>query len=140
MIKSDIQLIKWNKIIVLTFWTFDILHPWHEYYLNTAKTYWNYLVTIIWTDNNVEKIKWRKPILNQETRKNNLKHLNIADIVEIWDENYPLKCLDIYKPKVICLWYDQEWFSAKLNEFPNIQIIRLKPYKENQYKSSLMKY
>ena len=127
-----------NKIVVLTFWTFDILHSWHEYYLNNAKKYWNFLVTIIWTNKNVEKIKWKKPINNQNIRKENLEKLMISDVVEIWDEENPLKWIDIYKPQIICLWYDQEWFSYKLKNLTNIKIIRLKPFKEEQYKSSII--
>jgi glycerol-3-phosphate cytidylyltransferase-like family protein len=142
-IKNDIKKIKKIEFRVLTFWTFDILHPWHEYYLKNAKKYSDKLITIIWTDKNVEKIKWRLPINNQNIRKTNLKNLDISNIVLVWDEKYPFKIIKKYKPQVICLWYDQRWFSEELSNFIinnnlSMEVIRLKSYKENIYKSSLI--
>jgi len=139
-IKKDIRKSKKNKIIVLTFWTFDKLHPWHEYYLNNAKKYSDKLITIIWTDKNVEKIKWKKTKYSQYIRKTNLEKLKISDIILIWDEKNPLKWIEEYKPQIICLWYDQIGFIKQLKNSNNdIEIIRLKPFKENIYKSSLIK-
>ena len=143
-IKKDIEKIKKIKFIVLTFWTFDILHKWHEYYLKNAKKYSDTLITIIWTDSNVEKIKRKLPIYNEEIRKTNLENQNISDLVLIWNEKDPFKLIKKYKPQVICLGYDQRGFSDKLSEFIinnnlSMEVIRLKSYKENIYKSSIIR-
>ena len=143
LIDNDIKVIKNIKNNVLSFWTFDKLHPGHEYYLKNAKKYSDHLVTIVATDNNVKNIKWNYPINNSKTRIENLKKLNIVDEIVLWDEENHLKWIDIYKPSVICLWYDQTSFSSKLKEYIdknnlNIEIIRISPYKEKIYKSSLI--
>ena len=143
-IKNDIKFIKNNIIPVLTFWTFDLLHPGHEYYLNNAKKYWNKLITIISTDKNVFKFKNKYPENNEENRKKSLEKLWISDIIEIWKWEDPMKRVNKYIPKVICLWYDQKWFTHILEKYIsdnnlNIEIIRIKPYKENIYKSSILK-
>jgi glycerol-3-phosphate cytidylyltransferase-like family protein len=70
--------------------------------------------------------------------------LKIADIVSPWNEENPLIWIKLYMPKVICLWYDQVWFSQKLEDYiksENLDIFikRIKPYKENKFKSSIIK-
>ena len=50
----------------------------------------------------------------------------------------------MYLPKVICLGYDQKWFSNDLENYLkennlDIEIIRIEPFKEDIYKSSLLK-
>jgi hypothetical protein len=47
-------------------------------------------------------------------------------------------------PKVICLWYDQVGFSQKLEDYIkeenlNIFVKRIKPYKQDKFKSSIIK-
>ncbi len=134
-----------DKITILTSWTFDCVHPWHSYYLNTAKQYWDYLITIIWTDKNVEKIKWKPPINSQEKRKEDIESLNISNKVIIWSEKNPYKHIEKYKPQIICLWYDQRWkFVSNLQKYIDennlkTKIIRIKPYKQDKYKSSKIK-
>lgn len=143
IIESDIKKSKKIKNNVLTFWTFDKLHPWHEYYLKNAKQYWDYLITIVATDKNVFNIKWKFPKNKSKERIENLKKINISDEIILWDEKDPLKWLNIYKPKVVCLWYDQISYSWELKKYIldnnlNIEIIRIKPFRENIYKSSLL--
>lgn len=143
-INNDIEKVKDIKHYVLTFWTFDILHPWHTYYLNSAKFYWDKLITILATDNNVFKFKSNFPKNEASKRLKNIKKLNISDIILLWEENSPMKFINLYKPTFICLWYDQIWFSNILEKYIKknnlkIKIIRLLPYKEDIYKSSIIK-
>lgn len=142
-IKKDIQKVREMKFIVLTFGTFDIFHPWHEYYLKTWKKYADTLITIVWTDKNVKKIKWSFPKHTEWERFINVKNKKISDFVIIWDEDNPYKIINVYKPQIICLWYDQVWFANKLDNFIkknnlDIEIIRLDSYKEDKYKSSIL--
>lgn len=143
-IKKDSKKSKEIEDIVLTFWTFDIFHEWHKHFLNEAKNYWDKLVTIVATDENVFRFKWTLPENNENKRREIIKKSWISDLVEVWEWNNPMKWIDIYNPKVICLWYDQIWFSEMLKNYIkekkiNIQVLRLKPFKENIYKSSLLK-
>lgn len=43
--------------VVLTFGTFDIFHPGHEYYLREAKKHGDKLVTVIARDQTVKNVK-----------------------------------------------------------------------------------
>ena len=143
-ITKDIEYIKNIEDYVLTFWTFDVVHPWHEYFLKQSKSYWDKLITIVSTDENVKLFKWSFPLNNEKERFNDVKSLKISDIVCIWKWDNPLLWLNLYNPKVICLWYDQIWFYEDLENYMkeknlDIKIIRIPPYKENIYKSSIIK-
>jgi len=142
-IKKDLQYIEKNPDYVLTFWTFDTFHLWHQFYLEQAKTYWDKLVTIIAKSTNVEKFKWHKPNMTEKERLNIVREVWISDIVHIWDTKNPLKWLELYDPRVICLWYDQKWFVDLLKEYRNknklnIKIIRIAPFEEKKFKSSIL--
>ena len=126
---------------VMTFWTFDLFHPGHEYYLTQAKKYGK-LITIISRDENVNKLKWRFPVDNEQIRLENVKNSQISDIVELGDSSDYLACIRKHNPEIICLWYDQTWFIEELKKdenFKNIEIIRLKSYKPEIYKSSILR-
>ena len=143
-IKSDTKEIKEKNNYILTFGTFDLVHEWHKYFLSEAKKYWNILVTILATDKNIEKFKGKRPLYTIEETISHIKELKISDIVSTWDEENPLKWIDMYLPKVICLGYDQKWFSNDLENYLkennlDIEIIRIEPFKEDIYKSSLLK-
>lgn len=142
-IKKDIENIKKIKLLVITFWTFDKLHKWHEYYLFESSKYWDILITIIWRDDIVKKIKWKFPFNNEQKRLTMVKLLWFSDIVELWDLNDQYFCIKKYLPEIICLWYDQDSFSKWLWEFllkinHNSDIVRLKSFLPEIYKSSLI--
>lgn len=141
-ISRDIIEAKKNKIKVITFWTYDVFHPWHKSFLRQASFYWDELVTIIATDKNVEKIKWIPPRNNENIRKENLIKWWISDIVDLWSNTNPLECFEKYNPDIVCVGYDQTWFLSVLSKsekYKSIGIVRLKPYNPKVYKSSLMK-
>jgi glycerol-3-phosphate cytidylyltransferase-like family protein len=143
-IKKDIEYIKYNPNYVLTFWSFDEIHKWHEFYLYSARFYWNRLVTIVWNSKNVKKFKWKIPKYSDEERVKKVRELWMSDIVHLWDTIDPLKWIELYNPKVVCLWYDQVWFSTLLKKYIiknklDIKIISISSYKKNIYKSSILK-
>ena len=143
LISYDVSNIKKIKYTVLTFWSFDVVHKWHSYYLNQAKKYWDLLITIVATDQNIEKFKKFKPQNNQQKRIEDIKKLNISDEVVAGKEENFLKWIDIYSPKVICFGYDQRWVE-KVEDYItknnlDIEIIRIKSFKPEVYKSSLLK-
>lgn len=143
-IQKDIQDAKKIKNIVLSFWTFDILHKWHLYYLKQAKKLWDKLVTIVARDTNVLKFKGKLPHFNEKERKKHIEKAKVSDIVKLWDLHNPLKWIDTFSPSLICLWYDQRWFSDKLTPYLKekwigTQILKIPPFKEDTYKSSIIK-
>ncbi len=123
---------------VMAFGTFDIIHPGHIYYLKKAKKEGDVLIVVIARDLNVKKIKGSFPSYNEEQRFNKIKKLDITKNIIYGDLNDWFKVIRDIKPDVVCLGYDQD--SAGLaKEFPDIKIVRIKPYKEHMYKSSKLK-
>jgi glycerol-3-phosphate cytidylyltransferase-like family protein len=73
-----------------------------------------------------------------------VKNLWICDIVSPWNEDNPLIWIKLYMPKVICLWYDQVSFTQWLKDYIkkeklDIHVKRIKAYKKDEFKSSLIK-
>ncbi|USN58411.1 MAG: adenylyltransferase/cytidyltransferase family protein [Candidatus Peribacteria bacterium] len=142
-IAKDIKKAKQDLLVVVTFGTFDGVHPGHEYYLSEAKKYGDRLITIIGTDKNVAKIKGRPPKKSQFERMSKVLQLGLSDGVIIGDEEDPFKFIGFYQPWVIALGYDQAGFAEHLEEYLehqklDTQILRIEPYKPEKYKSSLI--
>lgn len=126
---------------VLTFGTFDIFHPWHEYYLREAKKYGDTLVTIIARDQTVTKLKGKSPKHNETERKHIVEKSNIPDVVELGKLQDYYTCIFDHKADIICLWYDQSHLADGLQNFLtqnklDVQIVRIAPFQEDIYKSS----
>ncbi len=127
--------------IVLTFGTFDIFHPGHEYYLREAKKYGDTLVTIIARDQTVEKIKGSSPRNNERYRKQKVEESGIPEKVVLGKLEDYYSCITEEKADIICLWYDQNhlvsWLEKFLEEYNlHVTIIRLEPFQAHKYKSS----
>tara|TARA_Y100000310_G_C20609568_1_gene777301 strand:- start:382 stop:780 length:399 start_codon:yes stop_codon:yes gene_type:complete len=128
---------------VLIFGTFDIIHPGHLNFFNQARKYGK-LTIIISRDKTVKQVKGRNPLNNENKRLTNLKNLNIAEHILLGNLKDKYVIIKKLKPDTICLGYDQEHFidklKQKIKEFNlTTKIIRLKPYKEKEYKSSKLK-
>jgi FAD synthetase len=128
---------------VITFWTFDLIHPGHIYYLSESKKHWDILITIVWLDKTVKKVKWKYPMNNEITRLNNIKNLALSDYVQLWNNKNPYKVLLDFKPDIICFWYDQISFTNWVEEFIkknelNTKIIIIDSYFPEKFKSSLL--
>lgn len=143
-IQKDVETAKSEINYVLTFWTFDIFHEWHKKFLFDARTYGDRLITVVSTNNNVVKFKWEKPLYDQLKRVFDVASSKIPYEVLLWDTLSPMDYVKKYKPKVICLGYDQVWFSNMLDDFlksENIdaKVVRLDSFKPEIYKSSILK-
>lgn len=144
-IENDQKIIKQQKLPVLTFWSFDYIHKWHEYYLSEAKKYGNHLVTIVASDENIERIKKQKPLYPLTQRVEELKKMNISDEVIPGSNTQPMKWINLYKPHVICLWYDQRWpfVDALQWEIKKLwletMVITIQAHHPSTYKSSILK-
>ena len=144
-IQDDKEFVQSHELIVLTFWSFDVTHEWHSHYLMSAKKYGTKLYTIIASDANIEKIKWRAPKHSQQQRLKEIKGLNISDKVILWSDDKPLGWIEKFSPHSICLWYDQRWpfVDALQSEIQRLwlssSIVRIDAHKPDIYKSSLLK-
>ena len=126
---------------VLTFGTFDIFHPGHEYYLREAKKHGDRLVTIIARDQTVTKLKWKQPKHNETQRKQTVEKSGIPDRVELWKLQDYYSCITDHKADVVCLGYDQSHLANWLQKFLTqhqleVKVTRLAPFQEHIYKSS----
>ena len=126
---------KKNKT-VMCFGTFDRLHPGHISYLKQAGEYGEILIVVIARDVNVKKIKGRLPSKNEAERLEEIKKIKFVDQAVLGQIKNKYNIIKKYNPDVICLGYDQNVDETELRTVFKNKIIRLKPYKEELYKSS----
>ena len=93
--------------IVLAGGVFDIIHPGHISTLNAAKALGDVLVVVVATDNTAVKMKKRTPIHSQEQRQELVNSLEVVDLCLIGQENDIFKTVNLVKPQIIALGYDQ---------------------------------
>ncbi|MGD8638052.1 MAG: FAD synthase [Nitrosopumilaceae archaeon] len=93
--------------VVLAGGVFDIIHPGHIHTLNAAKDLGDVLIVVIATDKTAEKMKKRLPLHNQEQRKMLVDSLSVVDLSIIGHEGDIFKTVDLIRPQVIALGYDQ---------------------------------
>lgn len=130
---------------VMVFGTFDIFHEGHKSFLRQAKKYGSYLIVIVARDKTVGKLKKKKPVNSEQYRIKKIKESGLADKVMLGNLGDKYRVIKRYKPAIICLGYDQRFFvrglKKKLKEYKleKTEIIRLKAYKPEIYKSSKLK-
>ena len=93
--------------VVLAGGVFDIIHPGHISTLNAAKALGEVLVVVVATDNTAVKMKKRRPIHSQEQRQELVNSLSVVDLCLIGQENDIFKTVNLVKPQIIALGYDQ---------------------------------
>jgi len=93
--------------IVLAGGAFDIIHPGHIHTLNEAKKLGDFLVVVIATDKTVMKMKKHKPLHNAQARQELVSSLSMVDLCIIGDDEDIFKTVDLIKPQIIALGYDQ---------------------------------
>jgi cytidyltransferase-like protein len=130
---------------VMVFGTFDIFHEGHVSFLKQAGEYGDCLVAVVARDETVLKVKKQETRNKEQARVKILQSSKLANEVILGSLKDKYAVIKKYKPDVICLGYDQKAFTKylknKLGEFKldKTQIIRLKSYYPEKYKSSLMK-
>lgn len=129
---------------IMCFGTFDILHPGHMYFLKQAKQLGDRLVVVVAKDSTIKEVKGITPKYNEKQRVEHIRDLRIADKVVLGYEADKYEIIEEINPDVIVLGYDQNSFADKLREEMtkremNPKIVRLKPYKEEHYKSSKLR-
>ena len=125
----------------MIFGTFDIFHIGHLKFIKQAKELGDKLIVVISRDNNVRKIKDKKPVHNEQQRKEILNSIKYIDKAILGNKDDVYKVIKKNKPDIIALGYDQSHFvdklDSKLKEFNlNTKVVRLEPYQEDKFKSS----
>ncbi len=105
--KSLTELGRTSIKVVLAGGVFDIIHPGHIHTLNAAKALGDVLIIVIATDKTAEKMKKRLPLHNQEQRKMLVDALSVVDLSVVGHEGDIFKTVDLIRPQIIALGYDQ---------------------------------
>ena len=105
--KSLTELGRTSLKVVLAGGVFDIIHPGHIHTLNSAKLLGDVLVVVVATDKTAVKMKKRTPLHNQIHRQNLVNSLSMVDLTLIGHEDDIFKTVEMVKPEIIALGYDQ---------------------------------
>lgn len=126
--------------LVMGFGTFDGVHPGHLFYLSELKKLGDELVMVIARDANVERIKGKPPLFNEEERRMAILKTGIPDEVVLGNETDFFKVLRDLGPDVLGFGYDQ-WADMETirKQFPTIEMVRLEAHEPEKYKSSIIK-
>lgn len=133
-----------KKTLVMVFGTFDYLHAGHENLFIQARKLGDEIITVIARDKTVKTIKGEHPDHNEKQRLENLKATDWSNYIVLGSNKDKTKVIKDHRPHVIALGYDQFAFTYRLEKFLmdiklDSKIIRLKPYKPDMYKSSIVK-
>lgn len=91
-----------NKKIVFTNGCFDILHRGHIEYLTKAKEFGDVLIVGLNSDTSVQRLKGKdRPINPESDRARILDALKPVDYVVIFEEDTPLRLIQMVKPDVL---------------------------------------
>ncbi|MEM3064489.1 MAG: adenylyltransferase/cytidyltransferase family protein [Candidatus Nitrosotenuis sp.] len=93
--------------VVLAGGVFDIIHPGHIHTLNAAKALGDVLVVVVATANTAIKLKKRRPLHTEEQRQELISSLSMVDLCIIGHEGDIFKTVEMVKPDIIALGYDQ---------------------------------
>ena len=102
--------------VVLAGGVFDIIHPGHVYFLRKAKELGDVLVVVVARDVNVLKFKGIRPINNENLRRELVGAIRYVDAAILGDENDIMKTVQLVRPDIIALGYDQAHNEKELYE------------------------
>ena len=95
--------------------TFDLLHMGHIFYLREAKKLGDELVCVVARDSTVRKLK-HEPVTPEDMRLSIIRELKIVDKAILGNENDMFQTVEIIKPDIIALGYDQVHDEKKINK------------------------
>lgn len=111
LVKQDKKLLtelgRTSLKVVLAGGVFDIIHPGHIHTLNSAKALGDILIVVVATDKTAQKMKKRIPLHSQKLRRELVDSLLMVDLCVIGNEEDIFKTVDLVRPEIIALGYDQ---------------------------------
>ncbi|MFH0820620.1 MAG: adenylyltransferase/cytidyltransferase family protein [Candidatus Peregrinibacteria bacterium] len=129
-----------HKTKVMGFGTFDELHPGHVAFLRQLLALGDELWVVVARDQNVKKLKGHSPRQTETERQAAVLKTGLTDHVILGDLHDVYQCLLDHQPDVIGLGYDQAADPEEIQKrLPNARFVRLKSFKPEIYKSSLIK-
>ena len=112
--------------------------------MRQAKSHGGFLVVVVARDKTVETVKGKLPRNKEKVRLENIKKSKLADRVVLGSLGDKYAIIKKVEPDIICLGYDQDSYVDNLAEklvaigLKNVKIKRLKAFKPDIYKSSLI--
>jgi len=100
--------------VVLAGGVFDILHVGHLATLEAAKELGDVLVVVVARDETVKRLKGREPLNREEDRLKLVSALKPVDKAILGDPEDFLKVVELVRPDVIALGYDQKHDEGEL--------------------------
>jgi len=129
---------------VMVFGTFDGVHPGHENFFEQAKQHGDYLIAVVARDKTVDKVKGHQPEYSEVERRSMVGDDPNVDLAVLGKYRDKFEIIADHQPDVICLGYDQNSFVENIEaEVKRLglepKIVRLKAFRPDIYKSSLLK-
>ena len=122
----------------IAFGTFDGIHEGHRHFLDEAASYGD-LRVVVALDATVENVKGRPPIHDERSRLHALRDVGYDAVLGDQADRYA--AIEAYRPDVVCLGYDQQAFTDRLetelkSRGVDAEIVRLEAHEPETYKSS----
>lgn len=134
-----------RRMRVMVFGVFDGLHAGHRAFLRQARRQGQELIAVVARDEAVQKLKSRQPREGERARLAKIRRMpgvNRAVLGDAVQSSYGV--IQRWKPDIICIGYDQSALEKDLKSrirqgiIPRILLARLKPYRADKFRSSLM--
>jgi FAD synthetase len=134
-----------TRKVVLASGVFDLLHLGHVRFLEDAKKAGGSdakLIVIVAKDSTAEKMKGKKPIMNEEQRRALVESLKVVDEAVLGYEGLDIgEVIAKVKPSVIALGYDQADMEKEVKNYVanrklSVLVVRIVKFGENTLDSS----
>ncbi len=102
--------------VVMSGGAFDILHPGHIETLEKAKEMGDILVVSIARNSTIERNKGRKPLHDEMLRRRLVSAIRFVDLAILGSEKSIFDTVELLKPDVIALGYDQFHSEQEIRE------------------------
>ena len=114
---------------------FDILHLGHINYLAQSKALGDYLVVVVATDQTAQK-SGKKLVFSENTRRELVSSLKMVDESVIGNHGDIFKTVEMIKPDIITLGYDQRFDEKQIEEECNKRNLNVKVVRCTRFDSS----
>ena len=102
--------------VVMTGGVFDVLHVGHLATLEAARELGDVLVVVVARDETVRRLKGREPLNSEQNRLKLVSALKPVDLALLGDPEDFYKTVELIRPDVIALGYDQRHDEGEIRE------------------------
>jgi cytidyltransferase-like protein len=126
--------------VAMCFGTFDLFHPGHRYYIETALKLAKKLIIVIARDTRVIEKKKIFPTHSEKERQKILQTAYPEALVILGDESDIFVPIRSYEPDILVFGYDQYIPAETIKElFPDITLTKVDGFEIEKWKSSILR-